>query len=58
MDQPRVAPYGSWKSPITTQLIADKTIGLGRIMLDGTDTYWAETRPSEEGREVIVKRTP
>jgi dipeptidyl aminopeptidase/acylaminoacyl peptidase len=58
MNQPRVAPYGSWKSPITTQLIADKTIGLGRIMLDGADTYWAETRPSEEGREVIVKRTP
>jgi dipeptidyl aminopeptidase/acylaminoacyl peptidase len=57
MKQRHVAPYGSWKSPVTTQLIANETIGLGRIVLDGTDTYWAEVRPSEEGREVIVKRS-
>jgi dipeptidyl aminopeptidase/acylaminoacyl peptidase len=57
MKQPHIAPYGSWKSPVTTQLIANKTIGLGRIVLDGTDTYWAEIRRSEDGREVIVKRS-
>ena len=58
MKHPQVAPYGSWKSPVTTQLIANTTIGLGRIVLDGTDSYWAELRPSEQGREVIVKRGP
>lgn len=57
MGTPRVAPYGSWKSPITTDLIVSDTIGLGRIILDGPDTYWAEIRPSEEGREIIVKHS-
>ncbi|MDH3603537.1 MAG: S9 family peptidase, partial [Candidatus Tectomicrobia bacterium] len=58
MAEPQAAPYGSWKSPITTDLIVAETIGLGRIILDGGDTYWAEARPSEEGRNIIVKRTP
>jgi len=53
-----IAPYGSWKSPITTDLIAAGTVGLGQIALDGEDTYWIEQRPSEGGRNVLVKRTP
>ena len=53
-----VAPYGSWKSPITAELIATGTIGLGQIALDGDDTYWVEMRPSEAGRSVLVHRTP
>jgi dipeptidyl aminopeptidase/acylaminoacyl peptidase len=57
MAEPQAAPYGSWKSPITTDLIVAETIGLGRIILDGGDTYWAEARPSEAGRNIIVKRT-
>ena len=28
------------------------------FFLDGPDTYWAEVRPAEDGRTVIVKRTP
>ncbi|MBN1979064.1 MAG: S9 family peptidase [Anaerolineae bacterium] len=54
----QIAPYGSWKSPITTDLIVSKTIGLGQIALDGQDVYWSEGRPSEGGRNVIVRRTP
>jgi dipeptidyl aminopeptidase/acylaminoacyl peptidase len=53
-----VAPYGSWKSPITSDLIVAGTIGLGEIALDGEDVYWIESRPSEGGRSVIVRRTP
>src|SRR5690349_1541686 len=52
------APYGSWKSPITPDLIVSETVQLGFIMLDGQDTYWIEGRPSEGGRSVIVRRTP
>ncbi|MEK6285558.1 MAG: S9 family peptidase [Acidobacteriota bacterium] len=52
------APYGSWKSPITSDLIVAGTIGLGDIGLDGEDIYWIETRPSEGGRSVIVRRPP
>ena len=52
-----VAPYGSWKSPITADLIVAGSIGLGQVALDGQDIYWVEQRPSEGGRNVIVKRT-
>jgi dipeptidyl aminopeptidase/acylaminoacyl peptidase len=51
-------PYGSWKSPITSDLIVAGTIGLGEIVLDGEDIYWIESRPSEGGRSVIVRRSP
>jgi WD40-like Beta Propeller Repeat len=51
-------PYGSWKSPITSDLIVAGSIGLGEIRLDGDDVYWSELRPTERGRSVIVKRTP
>ena len=52
------APYGSWKSPITTDLIVSGAVGLGQISLDGNDVYWVEMRPSEGGRMVIVRRGP
>jgi dipeptidyl aminopeptidase/acylaminoacyl peptidase len=52
------ASYGSWKSPITSDVIVAGTIGLGEIALDGNDIYWIESRPSEGGRNVIVRRTP
>jgi len=55
---PQPAPHGSWKSPITSDLIASETIGLGQIALDGDDVYWIEMRPAEGGRHVVVRRTP
>jgi len=58
MSQPTVAPYGSWKSPITSDLIVSATVALGQTALDGEDTYWNEMRPSEGGRNCIVRRTP
>ncbi|WP_293354633.1 MULTISPECIES: S9 family peptidase [unclassified Microcoleus] len=53
-----VSPYGSWKSPITSDLIVSGTVGLGQIAIDGDDIYWVEGRPSEAGRSVLVRRTP
>ncbi|MCC3526734.1 MAG: S9 family peptidase [Microcoleus sp. PH2017_22_RUC_O_B] len=53
-----VSPYGSWKSPITSDLIVSGTVGLGQIAIDGDAIYWVEGRPSEAGRSVIVRRTP
>jgi dipeptidyl aminopeptidase/acylaminoacyl peptidase len=52
----QIAPYGSWKSPITADAIVADSIGLGSIVLDGTDIYWLESRPQEAGRNVIVRR--
>lgn len=53
---PKTSPYGSWKSPITSDLIVQGGIGLGQIQFDGDDLYWVEQRPSEAGRNVVVKR--
>ncbi len=55
---PQQAHYGSWKSPITSDLIVAESIGLGQVALDSDDIYWIEQRPSEGGRNVIVRRTP
>ena len=57
MSEPIVAAYGSWKSPISSDLIVTSTIALGEIQLDGGDIYWSETRPTEGGRNVIVRRS-
>jgi dipeptidyl aminopeptidase/acylaminoacyl peptidase len=56
MSERQTAPYGSWSSPITSDLIVASTIGLGGIQLDGSDVYWLESRPQENGRSVIVRR--
>jgi len=53
-----IAPYGSWKSLITTDLITANTIALIQHCIDGEDIYWSEMRPLEEGRYAIMHRTP
>jgi dipeptidyl aminopeptidase/acylaminoacyl peptidase len=54
---PSVTPYGSWKSPITAELVAGAEVGLEQVKLDGDDIYWIERRPEEGGRKVIVRRS-
>ncbi len=55
---PTTASYGSWKSPITTDLIVQDSVSLGPVQLDGDDVYWVEMRPEEGARNVIVRRAP
>jgi dipeptidyl aminopeptidase/acylaminoacyl peptidase len=52
-----VAPFGTWKSPITAQTVAAQGLRLGFPALDGDDIYWLEGRPQEGGRNVLVKRS-
>jgi dipeptidyl aminopeptidase/acylaminoacyl peptidase len=54
MNRPQVAAFGSWKSPITSNLIVSKTIDIGGITLDNDKIYWLEKRPQEKGRNVLV----
>ncbi len=56
MADTKVAPYGSWRSPITSDLIVGSVVGLSQIALDGGDTYWVELRPREGGRIVLIRR--
>jgi hypothetical protein len=55
MPKPDTAPYGSWRSPITSDLIVAQTTMLSDVRLDGDDIYWLEGRPREQGRNVIVR---
>jgi dipeptidyl aminopeptidase/acylaminoacyl peptidase len=52
------ATYGSWKSPISTNLMVAQTISFGQIAIDGQDIYWLEGRPLEGGRSALVHLTP
>lgn len=58
MGEKLARPYGSWKSPITSDLIISGSIALGEPTADGNDIYWVEGRPSEAGRYCIVRQTP
>ncbi len=54
-------PFGSWPSPISADLVAAGSVGLGGPALrtgeDGrSEVWWSEQRPSEGGRVVLVRR--
>lgn len=50
------ASFGSWKSPITSDLITQSTIGVSSVSVDGKNIYWLEGRPKEGGRQVLMRR--
>jgi dipeptidyl aminopeptidase/acylaminoacyl peptidase len=52
---PELAPYGSWRSPITAGWIAEGAVGLTGVAYSAGDVYWSELRPSEGGRTVVVR---
>ncbi|KAK1554086.1 hypothetical protein Q3G72_007691 [Acer saccharum] len=50
------APYGSWKSPITADVVSGASKRLGGTAVDGHGhLIWLESRPTESGRAVLVK---
>lgn len=51
-----VAPYGTWVSPVSIELMTGAAIGLASLSIDGQDVYWLEARPSESGRTVLCRR--
>ena len=58
MSNIKIASYGSWQSPLTSDLIVSETVRLSDIALRGRDVFWVEMRPSEGGRNVIVRCMP
>ncbi|XP_060187216.1 uncharacterized protein LOC132616664 isoform X1 [Lycium barbarum] len=49
-------PYGSWKSPITADIVSGSSKRLGGFAVDSFGyLFWLESRPTESGRAVIVK---
>jgi len=53
-----MSPHGSWKSPITPDLLLKGKFQFRNQMLrwDADDLYWSELRPTEGGRLVICRR--
>lgn len=51
----RTAPFGSWKSPVTSQLVAGASLRLGDISLSDGVVYFTESRPAEKGRSVLLR---
>ena len=48
-------PYGSWPTHITSELVVAAAVRLGEVALDGDARWWAESRPAEGGRTVLVR---
>lgn len=51
----QIAPYGSWKSPISSQMLVAERVNLVQAYVDGSDIYWSEGRPQERGRQNIMR---
>lgn len=54
MDARNVAGYGTWESPVLSELPAYGINTLTDIIVDDSDVYWIEQRPSEKGRSALM----
>ncbi|MEM7256952.1 MAG: S9 family peptidase [Pseudomonadota bacterium] len=52
----QIAPYGTWDSSITPELMVASNIGLSQARVFNGELYWVESRPQEQGRSVICKQ--
>lgn len=48
-------PCGTWHSVITSEMLVGGAVRLGEVITDGEDVWWAESRPDEGGRTVLVR---
>jgi dipeptidyl aminopeptidase/acylaminoacyl peptidase len=51
-----LASYGTWRSPLTAARVTAGALRFDHLVLDGGDLYWVESRASESGRNVLVRR--
>jgi dipeptidyl aminopeptidase/acylaminoacyl peptidase len=48
--------YGSWTTPITSELVVRAAALLGAVTVDGDSVWWSELRPEEGGRTQVVHK--
>ena len=51
-----LAQPGSWRSPITTEMLTSAGVTFGYTQTFEGELYWDESRPTENGRNVVVSR--
>jgi dipeptidyl aminopeptidase/acylaminoacyl peptidase len=56
MPNPTVAPFGSWRSPFSAAAVARAGTRLLSVATTEDSLYWVESRPTEGGRNVLVRR--
>ncbi len=49
------APFGSWPTPITSELVVAAAVRLAEVRVDGAEVYWSEGRPAEGGRTQLAR---
>jgi dipeptidyl aminopeptidase/acylaminoacyl peptidase len=54
----RTLPYGSWPTPITSELVVRAARVPGAVCFDGDDVWFSESRPEEGGRTAVLRRRP
>ncbi|WP_219418069.1 S9 family peptidase [Pseudonocardia nigra] len=52
-----ITPFGSWPTPITSELVVAAAVRLAELRTDGEDLVWTEGRPAEGGRTQLVRRS-
>jgi dienelactone hydrolase len=52
----RKVPFGTWPSPLSAEAVAEGSVRLGGLALDGKDVYWVESRPAEQGRLALLRK--
>jgi hypothetical protein len=53
-----IAPYGTWRSPLSAAAASTSDTPLRNLQVDGDAIVWFELRPAENGRGVVVRWTP
>ena len=50
------APFGAWPSPLSADAVAEGSVRVGGLALDGENVYWVESRPAEQGRLALLRK--
>lgn len=56
MMDPESAPYGTWQSPITADMLASASRPLSFPGFAGEELWWVEGRTEESGRSTVMRR--